>query len=76
MSVWSSDWSQDVCHLLDWLSFPGPPTAPNGSRLRKGDKVRGTFLYIAYTWQSKANVFIGSPIIAECFIKMIPILSK
>ena len=39
VSVWSADWSQDVCLLLDWLSFPGPAYAPNGTKLRKGNKV-------------------------------------
>ena len=39
VSVWSADWTQDVCHLLDWLSFPGPPCAPDGTRLKKGSKV-------------------------------------
>jgi WD40 repeat protein len=38
VSVWSADWSQDVCLLLDWLSFPGPACAPNGTKLRRGDK--------------------------------------
>ena len=39
VSLWSADWTQDVCHLLDWLSFPGPACAPNGTRLRRGHKV-------------------------------------
>lgn len=24
VSVWASDWLQDKCELLDWLSFPAP----------------------------------------------------
>ena len=39
VSVWSAEWSQDVCHLLDWLTFPGPACAPDGTRLRRGHKV-------------------------------------
>ena len=33
VSVWSEGCGEDVCHLVDWLSFPGPPSAPNGSRI-------------------------------------------
>ena len=39
VSLWSTDWAQDVCHLVDWLTFPGPSVAPDGTRLRKGHKV-------------------------------------
>ena len=39
VSVWNTDWTQDVCHLVDWLSFPGPACAPDGTRLHKGKKV-------------------------------------
>lgn len=39
VSLWSADWSQDMCHLLDWLTFPGPACTPNGTRLRRGPKV-------------------------------------
>lgn len=38
VSLWSADWSQDMCHLLDWLTFPGPACTPNGTRLRRGPK--------------------------------------
>ena len=39
VSVWNGDWKRDMCCLLDWLTFPGPSVAPNGTRLKKGDKV-------------------------------------
>ena len=39
VSLWSTDWAQDVCHLVDWLTFPGPSVAPDGTRLRRGHKV-------------------------------------
>ncbi|NWH40703.1 WDR90 protein, partial [Chloropsis hardwickii] len=29
VSVWASDWLQDKCELLDWLSFPAP-AGPEG----------------------------------------------
>ena len=37
--MWSSEWSKDQCQLVDWLTFPGPFFAPDGTRLKKGDKV-------------------------------------
>lgn len=39
--MWSGDWQRNNCQLVDWLSYPGPPTAPDGTQLRKGSKVRG-----------------------------------
>ena len=24
VSVWSADWSRDLCELVDWLTFPAP----------------------------------------------------
>ncbi len=39
VSVWSADWQKDLCQLVDWLTFPGPPTAPDGTLLKKGTKV-------------------------------------
>ena len=39
VSVWASEWSKDQCQLVDWLTFPGPFFAPDGTRLKKGDKV-------------------------------------
>ena len=39
VSVWNGNWKRDMCCLVDWLTFPGPPVAPNGTRLKKGDKV-------------------------------------
>uniref|UniRef100_A0A3Q3VM96 Uncharacterized protein n=1 Tax=Mola mola TaxID=94237 RepID=A0A3Q3VM96_MOLML len=26
VSVWTADWSKDKCDLLDWLTFPAPPS--------------------------------------------------
>ena len=56
VSVWSADWSQDVCHLLDWLSFPGPSCAPNGTHLKAGNKVNIFFFGFLYdcihTWSN------------------------
>jgi len=31
VSVWKSDWSKTSCQLIDWLTFPGPLCAPDGS---------------------------------------------
>ena len=39
VSVWSADWKRDLCQLVDWLTFPGPSFAPDGTRLRRGHKV-------------------------------------
>lgn len=39
VSVWSADWRRDVCQLVDWLTFPGPSSAPDGTKLRRGYKV-------------------------------------
>ena len=39
VSVWSSDWSRLSCQLMDWLTFPGPACAPDGTILHKGRKV-------------------------------------
>lgn len=39
VSVWSSDWSKTSCQLVDWLTFPGPACAPDGTVLHKGKKV-------------------------------------
>lgn len=36
VSIWSSDWSTDFCELVDWLSFPAPAFAPDGSVMPKG----------------------------------------
>lgn len=27
VSVWAADWSKEKCDLLDWLSFPAPPSS-------------------------------------------------
>ena len=37
--MWSADWKRDLCQLVDWLTFPGPSFAPDGTRLRRGHKV-------------------------------------
>ncbi|XP_022092508.1 WD repeat-containing protein 90-like isoform X1 [Acanthaster planci] len=37
VSVWSSDWPKDLCEMVDWLSFPAPAFAPDGTVIRKGD---------------------------------------
>ncbi len=39
VSIWSADWRRDMCQLVDWLTFPGPATDPNGTRLKRGPKV-------------------------------------
>jgi len=38
VSVWTADWSKDFCELVDWLSFPAPNFAPDGSIPKKADK--------------------------------------
>ena len=40
VSVWGGEWGREVCQLVDWLTFPGPAFAPDGTRLKKGHKVR------------------------------------
>ena len=37
--MWSADWKRDLCQLVDWLTFPGPSFAPDGTKLRRGYKV-------------------------------------
>ena len=44
VSVWGGEWGREVCQLVDWLTFPGPTFAPDGTRLKKGHKVRTTGL--------------------------------
>ena len=40
VSIWSSEWRRDnSCQLVDWLTFPGPSQAPDGTRLKKANKV-------------------------------------
>ncbi|KAM4715856.1 WD repeat-containing protein 90 [Anableps anableps] len=31
VSVWAADWSKQKCDLLDWLSFPAPPSSTDDS---------------------------------------------
>ena len=41
VSIWTSEWRRDSgCQLVDWLTFAGPAFAPDGTRLKKADKVR------------------------------------
>ncbi|XP_071815143.1 WD repeat-containing protein 90-like isoform X2 [Apostichopus japonicus] len=37
VSVWSSDWPKDFCEMVDWLTFPAPAFAPDGTALKKKD---------------------------------------
>ena len=39
VSVWTADWSKDFCELVDWLTFPAPNFAPDGTVFKKGDRV-------------------------------------
>lgn len=43
VSVWSADWSKDFCELVDWLTFPAPAFAPDGSVFQKNDAVRNLY---------------------------------
>ncbi|XP_071478368.1 WD repeat-containing protein 90-like [Diadema antillarum] len=36
VSVWAADWSKDLCELTDWLTFPAPAYAPDGTPVEKG----------------------------------------
>ncbi|XP_065066075.1 WD repeat-containing protein 90-like [Rhopilema esculentum] len=38
VSIWTADWSKDFCELVDWLSFPAPNFAPDGTFVKKTDK--------------------------------------
>lgn len=35
VSVWDTDWKHDVCNMIDWLTFPAPCFAPDGSKIPK-----------------------------------------
>ncbi|XP_071943850.1 WD repeat-containing protein 90-like [Antedon mediterranea] len=37
VSVWTADWSSDKCEMVDWLSFPAPAFAPDGTIINKGE---------------------------------------
>ena len=39
VSIWTADWSKDFCELVDWLSFPAPNFSPDGTFVKKSDKV-------------------------------------
>ena len=34
VSVWSADWSNDFCELIDWLTFPTPAYTPDGDKIK------------------------------------------
>ncbi|XP_048238655.1 WD repeat-containing protein 90-like isoform X1 [Haliotis rufescens] len=44
VSVWSADWSKDFCELVDWMTFPAPAFAPDGSIIDKEDKAQFSLL--------------------------------
>ena len=60
VSVWSSDWSKTSCQLIDWLTFPGPACAPDGTVLHKGKKVNVLILcmVIIYHISTVLNMII------------------
>lgn len=37
VSIWSADWSKDFCEMIDWLTFPAPPFAPDGTKVKVGE---------------------------------------
>ena len=40
VSIWTSEWHKNnCCQQVDWLTFPGPANAPDGTRLKKANKV-------------------------------------
>lgn len=39
VSVWVSIWEKDKCDMVDWLTFPAPCFAPDGTETSKRDKV-------------------------------------
>eukprot|EP00731_Ephydatia_muelleri_P028595 Em0020g239a len=52
VSVWNGDWKRDMCCLLDWLTFPGPSVAPNGTRLKK--ETRLSMIFSLQAWPGLA----------------------
>ncbi|CAK8679863.1 unnamed protein product [Clavelina lepadiformis] len=38
VSVWDTEWKHDVCNMIDWLTFPAPCFAPDGSQLPKNHR--------------------------------------
>ena len=55
VSVWSADWPKDSCEMVDWLSFPAPAFAPDGTVIRKGDIVS---IYILYNSVLSINLLV------------------
>ncbi|XP_027510694.1 WD repeat-containing protein 90 [Corapipo altera] len=51
VSVWASDWLQDKCELLDWLSFPAPAD-PEGLELPPS-------LAAFCPWEQDVLVYVG-----------------
>uniref|UniRef100_H2ZR20 CFA20 domain-containing protein n=1 Tax=Ciona savignyi TaxID=51511 RepID=H2ZR20_CIOSA len=39
VSVWDTEWQHDICEMLDWLTFPAPCFAPDGTQLDLEDKL-------------------------------------
>lgn len=38
VSVWVSCWNADQCDMVDWLTFPAPCFAPDGTQINRTDK--------------------------------------
>ncbi|NWS20690.1 WDR90 protein, partial [Pachyramphus minor] len=58
VSVWASDWLQDKCELLDWLSFPAPAD-PEGLDLPPSLAAfcpweQGVLVYVGFGMQEEA----------------------
>lgn len=37
VSVWKASWAKDFCEMVDWLTYPAPAFAPDGTPIEKGD---------------------------------------
>uniref|UniRef100_F7AB73 WD repeat-containing protein 90 n=1 Tax=Ciona intestinalis TaxID=7719 RepID=F7AB73_CIOIN len=44
VSVWDTEWQHDVCNMIDWLTFPAPCFAPDGTKLNLDDKNHHKFV--------------------------------
>lgn len=51
VSVWLADWGERHCQLMDWLTFPGPSSAPDGTQLKRGRQVKERKIKICF-WPS------------------------
>ena len=40
VSVWCTYWENDLCQMIDWLTFPAPCFAPDGTKIHQKSKVR------------------------------------